>query len=223
MNHTAISFDTIKQNEEVTAYMTAGDHVLEAMGYTEHAFVHGNIVANWASEIISAFGYRDREAELVKIAAYLHDIGNVVNREGHAQSSAIMTFTLLTRLGMDPKEISQIISSIGNHDEGNGQIISPLSAALAIADKSDVRRSRVRNQDPITFDIHDRVNYAVEKSELIVDATKKTITLYLTIDTAIAPKIEYFEIFLGRMMMCRKAADYLGATFLLFMNQTQML
>ncbi len=218
-----ITFDTIKQHEEVTVYMTAGDRVLAAMGYTEHAFVHGNIVADWAAEIMSAFGYSNRETELVKMAAYLHDIGNVVNREGHAQSSALMAFTLLTRLGMDPKEISQVISAIGNHDEGNGQSISPLAASLAIADKSDVRRSRVRNQDPITFDIHDRVNYAVEKSELIVDAAEKTVTLHLTIDTAIAPKIEYFEIFLGRMMMCRKAADYLDGTFILFMNQTRML
>lgn len=218
-----VTYDTIKQDEEVTIYMSAGDQVLAAMGYTEHAFVHGNIVAERASAILQAFDHSEREAELAKIAAYLHDIGNVVNREGHAQSSALMAISLLNRLGMDPKEIGQVIAAIGNHDEGNGLPISPMAAALAIADKSDVRRSRVRNQEPATFDIHDRVNYAVEESVLTLDKAEKTVSLFLTIDTAIAAKIEYFEIFLGRMVMCRKAAIFLGGGFQLYMNQTRML
>ncbi len=222
MNH-LVNYETIKQDEEVTIYMSAGDQVLAAMGYTEHAFVHGNIVAERSSDILLAFDHSEREAELAKIASYLHDIGNVVNRDGHAQSSAIMTFSLLKRLGMDPKEIAQVIAAIGNHDEGNGLPINAIAASLAIADKSDVRRSRVRNQDPTTFDIHDRVNYAVEESSLTLNKAEKTIALFLTIDTSIAAKIEYFEIFLGRMVMCRKAATFLGGTFQLYMNQTRML
>ena len=222
MSH-IVTYETIKNHHEINAYMRSGDHILSVMGYTEHGHVHSSLVAQWAGQILEAFEFSKRDVELVKIAGYLHDIGNVVNRVNHAQSGALMAFDILTREGKNPYEIAQVIAAIGNHDEGSGLPISPLAAALMIADKSDVRRSRVRNDDMIDFDIHDRVNYAVEKADFRVDAREKTITLSLTIDTEIAPKIEYFEIFLSRMMLCRKAAHYLGATFILLMNQSRML
>jgi metal-dependent HD superfamily phosphatase/phosphodiesterase len=218
-----VTYDLIRSNEEVLSYINAGDHVLEVMGYTEHGVIHTSIVASWSSEILEAFGYDEKDIELVKIASFLHDIGNVVNRVNHAHSGAIMAFEILTRLSMHPSDIAKIISAIGNHDEGSGLPISPIAAALMIADKSDVRRSRVRNENLIEFDIHDRVNYAVEKAELKVNASEKSITLDLSIDTSIAPKIEYFEIFLSRMIMCRKAAHTLGASFILMMNGSRML
>jgi uncharacterized protein len=218
-----ITYDFIRCDYEVLTYMNAGDHVLEVMGYTEHGFTHSSIVAAWASEILEAFGYSEKECELGKIAGFLHDIGNAVNRVNHAQSGALMAYEILTRLKMDSVDISNIIAAIGNHDEGIGIPTSPISAALMIADKSDVRRSRVRSVDQSTFDIHDRVNYAVEHARLFVDGNEKTITLSLNIDTNIAAKIDYFEIFLSRMLMCRKAASYLGATFILYMNESRMI
>jgi len=218
-----ITFDLIQHHEEVLTYLKAGDHVLDVMGYTEHGIVHANIVAVWASQILEAFGYSEKDIELVKIAGFLHDIGNVVNRVNHAHSGAIMAYDILTRLNMDPIDISHVISAIGNHDEGSGFPISPLAAALMIADKSDVRRSRVRTVEHDRFDIHDRVNYAVETAQLTIDEREKTISLSLTIDTSIAAKMEYFEIFISRMLMCRKAASYLGATFILYMNNSRMI
>jgi uncharacterized protein len=218
-----VTYDFIRCDSEVLTYMNAGDHVLEVMGYTEHGFTHSSIVAGWASEILEAFEFSEKECELAKIAGFLHDIGNAVNRVNHAQSGAIMAYEILTRLKMDPVDISSIIAAIGNHDEGNGIPTSPVSAALMIADKSDVRRSRVRSLDIANFDIHDRVNYAVEHARLCVDGKEKTVTLSLNIDTNIAAKIDYFEIFLSRMLMCRRAASYLGATFILYMNESRMI
>lgn len=218
-----ICYQEIKENAELRTYIQKGDDLLGALGYTEHAFVHANIVAENAATVLTEFGYSDREVELVKMAGYLHDIGNLINRDGHAQSGALLAFNTLTRLGMDSEETVLVVSAIGNHDEVNGQPINPLAAALILADKSDVRRTRVRNTEFATFDIHDRVNYAVEKSTLSVDKQERNISLHLSLDTAISSKMEYFEIFLLRMMMCRKAAIFLGGTFELLMNRTKLL
>jgi metal-dependent HD superfamily phosphatase/phosphodiesterase len=218
-----ITYEMITDNEEIRTYVEKGDKLLGSLGITEHSITHGAKVAQTAAHILLEFGYNEREVELVKIASYMHDIGNIVNRDGHAQSGAIITFNILTRLGMNPLEIARVVAAIGNHDEGNGSPVSSISAALALADKSDVRRSRVRNQDLATFDIHDRVNYAVEESILSVKGEEKLISLFLNIDTTISSKMEYFEIFLGRMMMCRKAADFLGGAFELIMNKTKLL
>ena len=218
-----VTYEFIRCDDEVLTYMSAGDHVLEVMGYTEHGLTHSTIVAGWANDILEAFGYSEKECELAKIAGFLHDIGNAINRVNHAQSGALMAYDILTRLKMDPVDISNIIAAIGNHDESTGIPTSPVSAALMIADKSDVRRSRVRSSDQASFDIHDRVNYAVEHARLFVDGNEKTVTLSLNIDTNIAAKIDYFEIFLSRMLMCRRAASYLGATFILYMNESRMI
>jgi uncharacterized protein len=218
-----IGYIDILNSEEISTYIIKGDELLGTLGFTEHSFVHSKRVAKTAADIMLEFGYGEREAELAKIAGYMHDIGNLVNRDDHARSGAIIAFNILTRLGMDPGEIASIVGVIGNHDESSGFAVSAISAALVLADKSDVRRGRVRNQDFAAFDIHDRVNYAVEESILSVDGQHKTISLWLKIDTRISSKMEYFEIFLTRMMMCRKAADFLGGTFELLMNQTKLL
>ncbi|MDW7649917.1 MAG: HD domain-containing protein [Bacillota bacterium] len=218
-----ITFSDIVNNPELRTYIVKGDEMVGALGFTEHAFVHAGKVAETAADILLKFSYDERKAELARIAGYMHDIGNLVNRDGHAQSGALLTFNILTRMGMDPEEIASIIAAIGNHDEGNGSNVSPIAAALVLADKSDVRRGRVRNHEIVTFDIHDRVNYAVEESMLFVDGGSKLISLRLKIDIKISSKMEYFEIFLTRMMMCRKAADYLGGTFELMMNESKLL
>ena len=218
-----ISYKTIKDNAEIRTYIQKGDDLLGALGFTEHAFVHANKVAETAATILLEFGFSQREAELAKIAGYIHDIGNMINRDGHAQSGALLAFNILTRLGMDPEETTLVVAAIGNHDEGNGKPISALAAALILADKSDVRRGRVRNTEFVTFDIHDRVNYAVQESTLTVDGQNKTISLHLNLDTSISSKMEYFEIFLARMMMCRKAALFLDGSFELIMNTTKLL
>lgn len=218
-----ITFKDIKNNEEIRTYIQMGDNLLGILGFTEHAFAHVGKIAETAAHILMELGYSEREAELARIAAFMHDIGNAVNRVDHAQTGAIMAFNILTRVGMKPEEISLIISAIGNHDEGTGAPINVVSAALILADKTDVRRSRVRNQDFATFDIHDRVNYAVESSKVIVDSDIKSVLLDLTIDTEICSLMEYFEIFLARMMLCRKAAEFLGTRFELMMNGTKLL
>lgn len=218
-----ITFADIRANAEISTYVEKGDVLLGSLGYTEHSFTHGEKVAEKAARILLDFGYNERDAELARIAGYMHDIGNIVNRDGHAQSGAVLAFTILHRIGMDPLEVARIVAAIGNHDEKTGASVSTIAAALALADKSDVRRSRVRNQDLATFDIHDRVNYAVEESRLEVSGAEKRIALHLTIDTTISSKMEYFEIFLERMMMCRKAAVFLGGTFELFMNEAKLL
>ena len=195
------------------------DESLAALGFTEHSFPHVLRVSDIAGNILEDLGYSDREIELARIAGYIHDIGNMVNRIGHSQSGAVMAFELLRDMGMKTDELCDIVAAIGNHDEGTGVAITPVAAALIIADKSDVRRSRVRNTDKTTFDIHDRVNYSVEKSTLRINKESKTVTLRLTVDTEYGSVMDYFEIFLGRMIMCRKAAEKLGLTFRLVINE----
>ena len=212
------SFEEIKNNEDIKVYIKKADETLAALGFTEHSKSHVTRVCDRAKYILSTLGYSEREIELVQIAGYLHDIGNIVNRVAHSQSGAIMAFRILDNLKMNAEDIATVVAAIGNHDEGTGVPIDALSAALIIADKSDVRRSRVRNNDMSTFDIHDRVNYSVERSDLDVNSEKKEIRLSLTVDTQYGSIMDYFEIFLGRMLLCRKAAEKLGTTFKLEIN-----
>ncbi|MBH1940661.1 HD domain-containing protein [Mobilitalea sibirica] len=218
-----ITFKDIKQNEAIKTYIKKADEALAALGYTDHSLAHVSKVAEIAGYILQTLNYSDREIELAKIAGYMHDIGNVVNRDDHAQSGAVMAFRLLDQLGVSPEEISTIISAIGNHDEGTAVPVNPIAAALILADKTDVRRSRVRNRDLATFDIHDRVNYAVEKSEVDISSDKKAFRLILTIDTSISPVMDYFEIFMGRMLLCKKAANRLDMRFELIINNQKVL
>ncbi|MBR3431429.1 MAG: HD domain-containing protein [Clostridia bacterium] len=213
----------IKENEEINTYIRQADSTLSALGFTEHSFAHVTLVAENAGYILSSLGYPLRTVELAKIAAYLHDIGNLVNRVAHSQSGAIMAFRILDRLGFPPDEIGQIVAAIGNHDEGTGVPVSPLAAALILADKSDVRRNRVRNQDESAFDIHDRVNYSVKKAELKINGTHTIIKLKLSVDTRYGSVMDYFEIFLQRMILCRKAAEKLGLQFKLMINEQQLI
>ena len=214
-----ISYQDIKNNSDVRAYISAADESLSALGYTEHSFAHVGFVADRAAYILTALGLDERKIELAEIAAYLHDIGNLVNRSEHSQSGAVMAFRILDKMGMDADEIATVVTAIGNHDEGTGVPVNDVAAALILADKSDVRRSRVRNTDPKSFDIHDRVNYSVVESELTINIEEKTIRLTLIIDTAIGSIMEYFEIFLARMTMCCRAADKLGLAFKLTINE----
>lgn len=222
-----ITFDQIKNSDEITTYIKKGNDFLGAIGFTEHGFAHAGIVSEKASNILELLDYPARTAELAKISAYMHDIGNCVNRNDHAQSGGIMAFKILNTMGFPPEEIADIVGAIGNHDEGTGSPISPISAALILADKSDVRRTRVRyksrNPEGISADIHDRVNYAVENSEIVIHPKEKKAVLSLQIDTAISPVMEYFEIFLSRMVLCRTAAEYLGLSFELNINNIKLL
>ncbi|MBQ8263813.1 MAG: HD domain-containing protein, partial [Oscillospiraceae bacterium] len=213
-----ISYDEIKRNEDIKTYIRKADASLLALGFTEHSFAHVGNVAYNCKKILSALGYPKHQQELAQIAAYLHDIGNLVNRVEHSQSGAVMAFRILTNLDMEAADIAEIVTAIGNHDEGTGKPVSPIAAALILADKSDVRRSRVRNNDETSFDIHDRVNYSVKKSELNISEDKSTITLVLDVDTNYGSVMDYFEIFMQRMIMCRKAAEALGMTFKLIIN-----
>lgn len=213
-----VTYKYIKQNPDIMEYIRRADKALEAQGYTEHSFAHVERVAQVASMILETLGYDERTVELARIAAIMHDIGNVINRADHAQSGAVMAFRLLDNLSMPASEICSVISAIGNHDEGTGLPLDPISAALIIGDKTDVRRSRVRNSDLLTFDIHDRVNYAVEKSTVHFSDDKTAIVLELQIDTKISPVLEYFEIFLKRMLLCKKAAQQLGVQFQMIIN-----
>ena len=213
-----LTYKEIVKNEEIKSYITAADMSLSALGFTEHSFAHVTRVAKDCAYILTSLGYNEHTVELAKIAAHLHDIGNLVNRIEHSQSGAIMAFRILSKMGMDPKDIATVVTAIGNHDEGTGEAVNDVSAALILADKSDVRRTRVRNTDFSTFDIHDRVNYSVEKSELKLSEDKKEICLSLSIDTKISSVMDYFEIFLTRMIMCRKAADKLNMKFRLVIN-----
>ena len=218
-----ITFETVKNDPAVKEYIRRADQSLEVLGYTEHSFAHvGKAVA--ASEyVLSALGADARQIELAKIAAYMHDIGNLVNRVDHSQSGAIMAFRILDNLGMPADEISTIVTAIGNHDEGTGVPVNEIAAALIIADKSDVRRSRVRNQDFASFDIHDRVNYSVTDSRLTISEDKEEIFLTITIDTEYGSVMDYFEIFMARMILCRKAAARLGLRFRLVINGQTLL
>ena len=205
-----VTYDQIKNDKDIKTYIMMADQTLSALGFTEHSLPHVTRAADVAGRILTKLGYDKRTVELAKIAGYMHDIGNTVNRVDHAQSGAIMAFRILTNMDMPAAEISRIVSAIGNHDEGTAFPVNELAAALILADKSDVRRSRVRNKDKNTFDIHDRVNYAVEKSKLTLSTKTKKFILHLTIDESISHISEYFEIFLNRMLLCRKAADYFG-------------
>lgn len=217
-----MTFEQVKQDHAVNVYIAQADASMDALGFTEHSFAHVTRVAETAADILQALDYPERTVELTKIAGYLHDIGNVVNRVDHSQSGAVMAFRILDRMEFPPEEIAAIVTAIGNHDEGTGVPVNAVAAALIIADKSDVRRSRVRRQADIAVDIHDRVNYAVTASSLYVDSQAKTIQLSLEVDTDLSPVMEYFEIFTKRMLMCRKAAEKLGLTFQLKINDLQL-
>ena len=218
-----ISYKDVKDNEAIKEYIKRADQSLVALGYTEHSFAHVGKVANTAKYILETLGYSAHDVELAQIAAYMHDIGNLVNRVDHSQSGAIIAFRILDKMGMDAEELATIVSAIGNHDEGTGVPVDAVAAALILADKSDVRRSRVRNEDPAKFDIHDRVNFSVTNADLSIDEDRKYITLDITIDTDYASVMEYFEIFLHRMLLCRKAADALGLSFRLVINGQNLL
>ena len=213
-----ITYEQLRHSPEIRTYITRADESLRALGFTEHSFAHVTRVSETAAYILESLEYDPHEIELAKIAGYLHDIGNLVNRVEHSQSGAVMAFRILEHMDMPPEDIATVVTAIGNHDEGTGVPVNGVAAALILADKSDVRRSRVRNEDFATFDIHDRVNYSVTASDLVLDTEKKTVTLTLQIDTEVASVMSYFEIFLGRMVMCRKAADMLGLQFKLNIN-----
>ena len=214
-----VTFESIKQDASIRTYIQKADESLRALGFTEHSLAHVGLVAANSKYILETLGYEPRQVELVQIAAYLHDIGNLVNRIDHSQSGAVMAFRLLDHLHMDPAEIAEIVTAIGNHAEGTGTPVSPLAAALILADKSDVRRSRVRNEDISSFDIHDRVNYSVTKAEMKINESKTLIKLKLHIDTRYGSVMDYFEIFLNRMILCRRAAETLGLQFKLIINE----
>ena len=218
-----ITFHQIKHDPQILTYIEQADKALEALGYTEHSLAHVGKVSETAGRILTELGHPSREAELARIAGYLHDIGNIVNRIDHPQSGAVMAFRLLDKLGMDPAEISVVISAIGNHDESTAFPVNPVAAALILADKTDVRRTRVRNQDLSSFDIHDRVNYAVTKSSAFLTEDRTEFVLRITVDTEISPVLDYFEIFMERMLLCRRASAKLGLQFRLSVNGQKML
>ena len=218
-----ITYKDVASNEEIKTYIERADRSLTSMGFTEHSFAHVVRTATVAHKILLEMGYDDRTAELGRIAGYMHDIGNVVNRVDHAQSGAIMAFRILDKMGMPADEVASVVSAIGNHDEHTAYPVSELAAAIILADKSDVRRSRVRNPDRANFDIHDRVNYAVERSALTVDREHSRMELLITIDTSICLVSDYFEIFLERMLLCRRAAKFFGCQFELNINGTRLM
>ncbi|MDD6800390.1 MAG: HD domain-containing protein [Firmicutes bacterium] len=218
-----ITYEQVKNNEQIKTYIKKADESLIALGYTEHSFAHVTKVAYMARYILETLGYPKEDIEMVQIAAHLHDIGNLVNRDEHAQSGAVMAFRILDNLGASAEEIATITTAIGNHDEGTAVAVNHIAAALIIADKTDVRSTRVRNSDVLNFDIHDRVNYSVRSSETKITEDKKVIELKLDIDTAYCSVMDYFEIFLGRMILCRKASEKLGMKFRIIINGQQLL
>lgn len=218
-----VTFEMIKNDEKVRTYIKKADESLGAMGYTEHSFAHVTCVAVTAASLLEELGYSEREVELARIAGYLHDIGNVINRVDHAQSGALMAYRLLDTMGAEPEDIATIVTAIGNHDEKTAFPVNSVAAALIIADKTDVRESRVRSKETIAFDIHDRVNYAVKRAAVKLNEEKTEIQLRLNIDTAICSVAEYFEIFLDRMLLCRKAAEMLGVNFILRINGQKLM
>lgn len=213
-----ITIEEVKADKAIHTYIEKEDEALIALGFTEHSFTHVGKVSKTAKYILLKLGYPERDAELAEIAGYLHDIGNIVNRTDHAQSGAIMAFRILDNMGASADDIATIITAIGNHDEGTAVPVNPITAALILADKTDVRASRVRNTDIKSFDIHDRVNYSVKRADLDISTEKKEIELKLQIDTDFCSVMDYFEIFLGRMILCRKAAEKLGLRFRLSVN-----
>ena len=218
-----LTYEELKRDPAVRTYIQRADESLAALGYTEHSFAHVTLVAENAAYILMTLGYPERTAELAKMAGFLHDIGNLVNRVDHSQSGAVMAFRILDNMDCSPEEIATIVTAIGNHDEGTGVPVDPVSAALILADKSDVRRSRVRNRDIASFDIHDRVNYSVKKSFLKINEEHTLIKLKLSIDTKMGSVMEYFEIFMDRMILCRRAAEKLGLKFKLMINEQQLI
>ena len=217
------TYKELQKNEAIRTYISAADASLGALGFTEHSFGHVTKVAECAGYILEILGYDEHRVEVAKIAGLLHDIGNMVNRADHAQSGAVMAFRILDNLNFDPADIALIVSAIGNHDETEGMPVNAVAAALILADKSDVRRTRVRNADERTFDIHDRVNYSVTASDLSINDARDTVTLELEVDTEYSSVMEYFEIFLGRMLLCKKAATTLGLEFKLRINGQRMI
>ena len=218
-----ITMDDLKKNETISTYIKKADESLISMGYTEHSFAHVGKVAHDAKMILEILGYPERDAELAEMAGYLHDIGNVINRIDHAQSGAVMAFRILDKMGADAEDIATIVTAIGNHDEKTAFPVNPVAAALILADKCDVRDTRVRNKDHITYDIHDRVNYSVKESKLLVRPENQEIELKLGIDTTICAVMDYFEIFLTRMILCKKAAEKLGMKFVLTINGQKLM
>lgn len=217
------TYEDIRKNETIRTYIAKADESLAALGYTEHSFAHVCKVASDAACILATLGYDEHTCETAKIAGYLHDIGNLVNRSEHSQSGAVLAFRILDNIGLNAEDIATIVTAIGNHDEGTGIPVNAVAAALILADKSDVRRSRVRNKDPRNFDIHDRVNYSVKASQLKVSDDRLNITLKIEIDTIYGSVMDYFEIFLGRMLMCKKAAEKLGMSFKLIINNQMLM
>jgi metal-dependent HD superfamily phosphatase/phosphodiesterase len=218
-----ITLEDVRANPLVAIFIGRADEYLGAVGYTDHGEKHVSQVAKRAYKVLDELGFPQRDAELAAIAGYLHDVGNVIHRNWHAQASALISYDLLSKMGMPAEEITIIMGAIGNHDESDGDPISDVCAALIIADKSDVHRSRVRNPKMINFDIHDRVNYAVEESRLLIDKAQHLITLKLKIDTEISQVMEYFEIFTSRMNITRRSAMYLNCDFALVMNDVKLL
>jgi metal-dependent HD superfamily phosphatase/phosphodiesterase len=218
-----VTLDDVERDDDVMAAIEVADEYLGAIGYTEHGFRHANLVAHISGNVLRRLGYDERTAELGGIAGYLHDMGNCISREFHGVSSALLAKDALSRLGMDAREVAHVMNALGNHEEEFGTPANPIGAATIIADKSDVHHTRVRTADPVDFDIHDRVNYAAKRSFLRVDAEARTITLEIDIDTEQSTVMEYFEIFLSRMQMCRAAASELDATFHLEINGTKLL
>lgn len=218
-----MTYQEIKQNEEVLAFLEKGNADLGVLGYTDHSTAHCAMVAERAAYILETLGYSEHEIELAKIAGFMHDIGNAINRKNHAEYGALLANDILQKTDMPLKDRVTVMSAIGNHDESTGGAKDVISAALIIADKTDVRRNRVRTKEPENFDIHDRVNYAVTDAKLLIDTEKRTITLDLQIDERICTMYEYFDIFLGRMLMSRGAAAVLGAKFKLIANGSKIL
>ena len=221
-------FDKVRNDPEVMAYIAAADDIVEAIGYTEHAFAHVGRVASVAENILRTLGYSDRDIELAKIASWLHDIGNLVNRKDHAQSGALMAQQILLRLGMPYADVASVVTAIGHHDESVAEPVTPIAAALIIADKADVRRTRVRREedgtiDEAAFDMHDRVNYSAVKTRVQVKAEEKELWLLIEIDTRYSSVMEFFEAFLTRMQLCRRACEKLGLTFHMNINDTAIL
>ena len=218
-----LTYDEITKSEAIKTYIIRADESLGALGYTEHSFSHVMHVAETAGYILETMGFDERSVEIAKIAGYLHDIGNLVNRKDHSQSGAVMAWSIINDMGCDPAEMATIVTAIGNHDEGSGVPVNAVAAAMILADKADVRRSRVRNQDISTFDIHDRVNYSVTNAKLLINEEKTQIRLSLNIDTEYSSIMDFFEIFMERMLLCRKAAEKLGLIFKLSINDQQLI
>ena len=218
-----VTFEDVRRSPEIRTYITQADASLSALGYTEHSFAHVTKCAETACGLLRDLGYDEHQQELARIAGYMHDIGNVVNRHDHAISGATMAFRILDKMGMAPADVASVITAIGHHDDKTAFPVNAVAAALILADKTDVRRSRVRNKETIRFDIHDRVNYAAEESSLTLDKEAKTLTLTLTINTQVSAVMDYFEIFLDRMTLCRKASDFFGLSFKLNINGSTLL